>query len=351
MTVAGSGEPDRWPEQPGPWPPPAPGPLPSPSTPARPPGPERAWRARPYPQLLRGPGHRWWRPLLSLALLLLAIGGLLGIVLAAAAGYVLLSSSDPGTPSPFDDTEAWSATPVGLLFTLLVAALLMPAAMLATWGGFGWRPRWLSSVAGGLRWGWLGACLLIAVAITVVPGVLLTLLTEDVTSWSPEPRWPALVAVVVLAVPFQSAAEEYLFRGWILQAVGSLFAGPLAGALAGGAISSLLFALAHGQQDPWLFADRFVFGAIACWLVWRTGGLEAGIAFHIVNNLTVFGFTIADGGLVDALTATEAGAAGVVVDLVMAVIAAAVVALVARRRGVQRLFVPPSLPLPVPASG
>ena len=48
-----------------------------------------------------------------------------------------------------------------------------------------------------------------------------------------------------------------------------------------------LFATAHGQFDPPLFADRFVLGVALAWLATRTGGLEASIAIHAVKNISV----------------------------------------------------------------
>ena len=52
--------------------------------------------------------------------------------------------------------------------------------------------------------------------------------------------------------------------------------------------SALLFALFHGTQNLPLFLDRFGFGLLAGVLVVRTGGLEAGIAAHVANNVSAF---------------------------------------------------------------
>ncbi|WP_203798122.1 CPBP family intramembrane glutamic endopeptidase [Actinoplanes couchii] len=56
-------------------------------------------------------------------------------------------------------------------------------------------------------------------------------------------------------------------------------------------LSSLLFGLAHGLGSPWLLADTILFGLVTAFLTIRTGGLEAAIALHVVNNLA--GFTLA----------------------------------------------------------
>ena len=72
-----------------------------------------------------------------------------------------------------------------------------------------------------------------------------------------------------------------------MQALGSLVARPWFGVV----VSAVVFALLHGLQNPPLFVDRLAFGLLAGWLVWRTGGLEAGIAAHVVNN--VFAYVMA----------------------------------------------------------
>ena len=80
--------------------------------------------------------------------------------------------------------------------------------------------------------------------------------------------------MIVLTSPLQAVAEEIFFRGYLLQALGSLVANPWFGVV----VSAVMFALLHGMQNPALFVDRLAFGLLAAILVWRTGGLEAGIA-------------------------------------------------------------------------
>ena len=109
---------------------------------------------------------------------------------------------------------------------------------------------------------------------------------EEVTGPVPSLGW--LLVVVLLTTPLQSAAEEYVFRGYLSQAIAGWIRAPQAGAVVAAVLSALLFAAAHGPQDPLTFLDRFAFGLAASAVVWLTGGLEAAIVLHAVNNVLVF---------------------------------------------------------------
>ena len=95
--------------------------------------------------------------------------------------------------------------------------------------------------------------------------------------------------VVVLTTPLQSAAEEYLFRGYLSQAIAGV------GALAAGRARSWpawsprrCSRRRTCPPDLPTFLDRFAFGLAASAVVWLTGGLEAAIVLHAVNNVLVF---------------------------------------------------------------
>ena len=146
------------------------------------------------------------------------------------------------------------------------------------------RPRWLSSVQPRLRWRYLLICA--AVALVVLNAVTLIPLALGSTEsrWRRRPGSGASWLVIVLTSPLQAAAEEIFFRGYLMQALGSLVAHPAFGVV----VSALIFALMHGVQNPALFLNRLGFGLLAGVLVWRTGGLEAGIGAHVVNNICAY---------------------------------------------------------------
>ena len=107
--------------------------------------------------------------------------------------------------------------------------------------------------------------------------------------------------MLVLLTPLQAAGEEYAFRGYLTQAFGGWFHSRWVAVVA----SAFLFGLAHGvgQSIP-IFFDRFAFGLVAGILVVLTGGLEAGIAMHVLNNWLAFGLALAYGDMASTLNPT-----------------------------------------------
>jgi membrane protease YdiL (CAAX protease family) len=115
----------------------------------------------------------------------------------------------------------------------------------------------------------------------------------------------AVIAVTLLTSTFQAAGEEYFFRGYLLQAVGSLVRSPVFAVV----LTTVLFTMAHGVwpwESPALFLDRFAFGLVAGYLVIRTGGLEAAIAVHAANNVVTFVFAALTDSVGDSLQAADA---------------------------------------------
>mgnify|MGYP000429204154 FL=1 len=115
----------------------------------------------------------------------------------------------------------------------------------------------------------------------------------------------------------------------------SFFSNGRAGLVAGAVSSSLVFTAAHAAGDPWLNVYFFCFGLAACYVTWRTGGLEAAIAIHVVNNVCSEAFLPFSG--VSEIFHREAGTAGPLVLVGMVVIALAVALIVwqAEKRDIQ----------------
>jgi uncharacterized protein len=238
----------------------------------------------PYPQILRGPSYLWWRSMLGvvcgLSLYLLMTAVVTQVVLGVSWGAV------GGGESYADFARRALAfeVPAGMIAANLGIATLIPICWVLMAIVHQVRPRWLSSVQPRLRWRYLlisaGVALVVLNAVTLIP---LALGSTEV-SVRPQPGFWSFLVVIVLTSPLQAAAEEIFFRGYLMQALGSLVAHPAFGVV----VSAVIFALMHGVQNPALFLNRLGFGLLAGVLVWRTGGLEAGIGAHVVNNICAY---------------------------------------------------------------
>ena len=98
----------------------------------------------------------------------------------------------------------------------------------------------------------------------------------------------------LIFIPFQAAAEEIVFRGYMNQAIASFVRNRWVVFI----ITSAIFAAFHGANPEvtesldkgWLsfidlMATYFFFGFILSVIVYFEGGLEAVIGVHIINNL------------------------------------------------------------------
>ncbi len=315
----------------------------APARPARPafPHPE----PREYHLMLRTWTYSWWRPVVGILLLGLGMVVVLPLLaLPVLVAGVLIENGQEDFGQAFMDAGSFrKLTPSGLLFL----NLSLGGMILWTWGLVrvlhSLRPRWLSSVVPKLRWGYLFACMGLAVVALIAQVVVGVLVPESgnpevTTGVNPVTGTTiALAVVILLTTPFQAAGEEYVFRGYLMQAVGALSRRRWVALL----VTATLFAVAHGLQNFPLFFDRFMFGLIAGWLVIRTGGLEAGIAMHVLNNYLAFGLALMFGDIGETLTVSEVSWWNIPVTLTQSIVYAGLAAWVAKAMRLQRTTRPP----------
>ncbi|MFE4408841.1 type II CAAX prenyl endopeptidase Rce1 family protein [Streptomyces sp. NPDC056821] len=299
----------------------------------------------PYHRMARySPHHRWWRPLLGTVVLVF------GSVLATVFLYILTDGIGTAAGYPELPDGGVDFGPVlGTGLDLAFIAVDLPLVLLAVlW--LGRRPAGtVASVTGRPRWRWLAWCLLAAVPPMVLLPMVAIFLPDDQGDGGGSDVWVGWqtfllsLAMLVVLVPLQSAAEEYVFRGWLLQAAGAFLRSPWLAVLP----QAVLFAAAHGWGTPWGFADLLVFGAVAGLLTIRTGGLEASIALHALNNLLAFGVSaMYVDGLASDETAADAPWQLALVDTASVLLFAAIVLWLARRRHPQNLSAPVPEPIP-----
>ncbi len=299
---------------------------------------------RSYPLILRTWTYKWWKPIVGI---LFAVGALF-VVQTVLLGILAIGVVVDGAPGTFMDrfskaAEMNTVTPWSMLYVNLGLASLTLIAFLVVRVVHNLRPRWLTSVVPGMRWKFFFACLGMAMIALIASLVVGALLPEDPNSVSGSPHFPtgqllATAIVILLTTPLQALGEEYGFRGYLTQAFGSLFRSRVAAVL----ITAVLFAMAHGVQNFPLFFDRLTFGLIAGLLVVLVGGLEAGIALHILNNLLAFGVAVAFDQLDGALTVSEASWWQLPVTIVQNGVFLLLVVWLARRMGLRNTTAPPA---------
>ncbi|HYH71627.1 MAG TPA: CPBP family intramembrane glutamic endopeptidase [Nocardioides sp.] len=264
-----------------------------------------------YHQLHRVGRPGWWRPLVGSVLLLVLVFAVVPLIAGTLAFVALLAAGNSTEEATAVLDVTAETTPAGLAVLNIVIALAIPATWAVTWWLHRLKPRWLSSVGPRLRWRFLFVCLVLSVVallaslavsllLPLAPGEAPVGEVNDFTS-----RTRDFMLVILLLTPLQAAGEEYLFRGYLTQAFGSLVWARRASQALAVLGPALIFALFHGlSQDAPVFFDRFAFGVVAGILVILTGGLEAAIAMHVLNNFLAFGLALAFGDLTTALTAT-----------------------------------------------
>ncbi|MEV6288160.1 CPBP family intramembrane glutamic endopeptidase [Kribbella sp. NPDC051770] len=266
----------------------------------------------PFHQLARNAPHKWWRPLLgTLALAAFAF-------FATIAVFLVWSIVHGAITGDFPDGEGDQLFPTdleNLASTLVMLAILTPAVVFTAWA-IQRRPPWsVASVLNKIRWKWLLLACLPALGYLAVSVALTALVDQlfpnadpaaaDDGSWIGFAAFIGPALLILCLVPFQSAAEEFVFRGWLVQAIGAygprgesgnlftrLFRTPWPALV----ISSALFVSAHGYTG-WALIDIFLFAMTVGWLTVRTGGIEAAIALHALNNLLAFLLPAATGDL------------------------------------------------------
>ncbi len=299
---------------------------------------------RSYPLMLRTWDYRWWKPVVGI--LVMVLGGLVVVPLLLMPVLAVAVALQGGSGSYVDRfigaTSLDSITPASMLYLNLTLAALTLLAMGIVRFVHRLRPRWLASVLPGMRWKFFFACLGLAVVALIASLVVGLFLPQDTNGLDGTPnkitgQLVVLAIVILLTTPLQALGEEYAFRGYLMQAFGSLTRSRVAAVL----ITAGLFALAHGAQNFPLFFDRFAFGLMAGLVVVLVGGLEAGIALHILNNLLAFAFAIAFGDLQGALNVSDVSWWQLPVTIVQNGVYLLLVLLVARRMGLRNTTAPP----------
>lgn len=227
------------------------------------------------------PDYAWWK---------MPVATLIGVAAYFALTLVIVAYLAVGAASAdsidvfenFLDTTELSTSNVWILgILLLTVAYMLPATQVGRYF-LVQRIGDLFSVEGRLRWRWLGVMMVVAMLVygVVISGALV--LEDQPTRVEFSGHAFLGIAIVLATVPFQASAEEVVFRGQLMQMIGSWTRWAWIPVL----VTTLLFVAGHGYELIGLI-DVGIFGVTAAILTIRTGGLEAAMAAHIANNVVL----------------------------------------------------------------
>ena len=262
--------------------------------------------------------YRWFKPLLAgLLFAVLYLGSNVAIVLLGALNQGGLESVMKIAGSY--DTMDVSSGP-GILLNLGSLAVAIPLLALTALIVRDRPFSSYSSARGGWDWSVFGRMMLLALLVCGVPNLVWILLDHG-----PLNNQFTIATFLLLTVmgPLQCIAEEYMFRGLLMQTFGGWFRVP--------AIAVILQALIFMAMHPYNLTGKLTILATGCMMglmAWISRGIEASSAIHIVNNMVAF---YADGLGLGAI-GSEVSSLDLVVTLIIDAVYVAVL-LVLRKKG------------------
>ena len=246
---------------------------------------------------------RWWVPVLLTVIVIVGTYLFQTVLLSAAAMVeVGVFDKDPNDPS---------LTPLTYLGLNLSIILIAPLAVLALRAltGAGWGAVMAPGRRFSMRrlFAYTGVFAILMIALNIVVNAVHP---ASADTFAVTGTTVALLAIIVITTPLQSAAEEITFRGVLMSSYGSWARSAKFAMVIGVSLSSVLFATLHTSADPWMIVNYLGLGASTAIIAVISRGLEASIAYHAMNNVfaMVIGSLFASGGGIPQ--DRSAGAAG-----------------------------------------
>lgn len=247
-------------------------------------------------------GNSWWRYLLGIVVIAASwiIGG------AYAYGFVLLYL-------PLGTITEFVAINASILMLLVGVVAVVVVLHRRPW-------RTLVTPYAQIDWRRLVQGAGVWVALSLVFSVIEHLLFPGRYAWSLDlQRWLPFALAALLLTPLQCAAEELVFRGYVLQGLGRLLRNPPALVI----LSGLLFAAPHLLNPEVaayglaiMAANYFVMGLFLGAIALRDGRLELAIGAHAGNNLLLALVVRYDDSVFETESVFTAGALDPVYSLV-----------------------------------
>ena len=225
-------------------------------------------------------GASAWRTLAGLALAAAFVFGFVEVARLGMAAALFGGAAEPTLP--WDARSP--ASPLGVLLILGVFLAVWPALWVVLPMVHRRRGATLFGPRGRLDWRHFRYGLAVSLIVGVVAwSPLVVAERASLDLFGRLETWATFAAIAVPLVFVQCAAEELLFRGYLLQQ----FAARSFSVLGWSVVPSLLFAYAHPSETGFLGLSwyHFVFGLIMAAVTSRTANLGGAIGLHFGHNL------------------------------------------------------------------
>ncbi len=252
----------------------------------------------------------WWR--YGLGLLLIAAGWLVG------GEYAYIQIMNAALFGSVTEFVAINASVLMLLVGVVLVIMVLH------------RRSWLTLITPRSRLDWwrIAEGAAVWVVLALVAATVENLLYPGRYAWSLDvQRWLPFVAAALLLTPLQCAAEELVFRGYLVQAMGRLLRQPAVLAV----LSSVVFTIPHlfnpeiaAYGIGIMAANYFAMGLFLASVALRDGRLELAIGAHAGNNLLLALFINYEDSVFSTQSMLTAGALDPGYSLVSLVLGAAV---------------------------
>lgn len=226
-----------------------------------------------YPKTFEN--YKWYKPILVFIVafvVIMILDGLILLIFNYTMGFEFVKNVFSGGYELFNSA-------IGLLFVDSFIITIIPSLYIASKIV---KDRPFSSYSSS-RGGWNFRLYLKALIIPLILYVSYAFI-ESVITGSKGTYQLSIPFLIVLFIcfPLQSIAEEYAFRGFIMQTLGSWFNIPVLALI----LQAVIFALGHDYNSIGL-VEMVVAGIILGFFAWKTNGIEVSSAMHTASNFSV----------------------------------------------------------------
>ena len=227
--------------------------------------------------------YKWYKPILVFVIGLIIYGVLQGIILMVCSGIYGMDKVNLILSGGYDVIDT---SDVGFYVSYISVIIFAPALYISSRIVKDRPFSSYSSSRGGWNWKIYFKCLIIPFIIYLIV-MIGTILSNGKIQNTTITILPLIMGLIL--IPLQCIAEEHLFRGLIMQTLGSWFNIPILAII----VQSIIFAMVHPYNIVGVI-DIVISGLVFGFLAWKTNGLESASALHTINNLMGF-YTVALG--------------------------------------------------------